>query len=127
MRGKRIIQRNDYPILAEMYRCGYTLQQIGDRFGVSRERIRQILDNNFDISAERKKFSKKMMEDFKVAKGERAAKEVKQYINNLREKYKQLSSRFYNAKAFYKHRLNQLNLLEEDCDFDYEVDKWLKG
>jgi DNA-binding CsgD family transcriptional regulator len=34
--------------MMDMYRRGHTLQEIGERFGVSRERVRQILKNSFD-------------------------------------------------------------------------------
>jgi hypothetical protein len=34
---------NEYPAIVEKYKSGLTLQNIGDEYGVSRERIRQIL------------------------------------------------------------------------------------
>lgn len=41
--GKRIIPKADHPVLGKRYRDGETLQQIANTYGVSRERIRQIL------------------------------------------------------------------------------------
>lgn len=37
-------------IFAELYQSGHTLRQIGDNWGVSYERVRQILKKNFGIS-----------------------------------------------------------------------------
>ena len=37
-------------IVLRMRKEGYSLQKIGDRFNVSREYIRQILQNEFDIT-----------------------------------------------------------------------------
>lgn len=35
--------------MAAMYRDGHTLQQIGDIYGITRERVRQILTGHFDL------------------------------------------------------------------------------
>lgn len=40
-----------FPTMATLYREGYTLQQIGEQFGVTRERVRQILSKYGDMSA----------------------------------------------------------------------------
>jgi len=37
--------------MAELYRVGYTLQKIGEHFGISRERVRQIMSGRKGISA----------------------------------------------------------------------------
>lgn len=41
-------QRED--AMAEAYRSGLTLQEIGDRHGVSRERVRQIITKNYGLT-----------------------------------------------------------------------------
>ncbi len=44
--GKPSVWELRIPQMVEMRRSGYTLQEIGDCFGVTRERIRQILQEN---------------------------------------------------------------------------------
>lgn len=46
----RIQSRAD--IMAALYRSGYTLQQIGEQFGISRERVRQVISKIHGMSAE---------------------------------------------------------------------------
>lgn len=43
------IQRRDFPQMAALYRSGCTLQEVGDRFGVSRERVRQVIRGRFGL------------------------------------------------------------------------------
>lgn len=43
------IQRHSYFKMAVLYRDGLTLQEVGDRFGVSRERVRQIIRGKYGL------------------------------------------------------------------------------
>jgi len=43
------IQRDDFPAMAALYREGATLQQIGERYGISRERVRQVIRGKFGL------------------------------------------------------------------------------
>lgn len=41
----RVVQRCEHDRLAEMYESGQTLAEIGNHFGITRERVRQIISN----------------------------------------------------------------------------------
>lgn len=37
-------------VMVALYRAGYTLKQIGDQYGLTRERVRQLMTKHFDVS-----------------------------------------------------------------------------
>jgi transcriptional regulator with XRE-family HTH domain len=39
----RVVRRSDYPTIAARYKSGLTLEQVGAEFGITRERVRQIV------------------------------------------------------------------------------------
>lgn len=55
--AKQPPSERDYQI-KDAYKPGVTLQEVGDQFGISRERVRQVLEYRFGISS-RPKFSRK--------------------------------------------------------------------
>lgn len=83
---KRIITRNEYPIIAELIK-NYTLKEIGDKYGVSRERIRQILftmgikatKRNFEEICNTPKCGKKII--FQLKSKKRFCTTCQQYKN----------------------------------------------
>lgn len=48
--AKRGTMSNRMELIAAMYTAGYTLQQIGDQFGITRERVRQLLRKHTSIT-----------------------------------------------------------------------------
>lgn len=73
-RTPEMMQRN--AAMAALYRDGYTLQQIGDQYGVSRERVRQVIDA-LGVVASEGGVSKRAQ----IAKARRKAKDDARYMH----------------------------------------------
>lgn len=111
---KRIIPREDYPKLVEMYRQGHTLQDIGNKYGVTRERIRQILSRLTNTKIDRINFSKKLQDDFKILKGEILSDTYERMVHELKYQNRLLQQRIGNLKCYYRKRLAALGQIDFD-------------
>lgn len=124
--ARQIIPRQDYPKLVELYNKGYTLQAIGDFYGVSRERIRQLLSGMMDTASARKHFSECLLKQLEEAKGKEVVSAIREYINHLRERNRYFSMRYNQLRRYYriKYGDNSGDKFEE-LD-DKRIDEWLK-
>lgn len=87
--AKTVVPPEDHPEIEQRYRGGETLQEIGDSYGVSRERIRQIL-SRMDVSAKEGGASKQ-------ARERRAMEAADRKLKCLR-RYGMTPSRFYEVQ-----------------------------
>ena len=123
--ARQIIQRQDYPKLIELYNKGYTLQAIGDFYGVSRERIRQLLSGMIDTASARKNFSEGLLKQLEEVKGKEVVSAIREYINHLRERNRYFSMRYNQLRRYYRIKYGEDSKMFEELD-DKRIDEWLK-
>lgn len=124
--ARQIIPRQDYPKLVELYNMGYTLQAIGDFYGVSRERIRQLLSGMMDTASARKCFSERLLKQLEEAKGKEVVSAIREYINHLRERNRYFSMRYNQLRRYYRIKYGDNTVPKfEELD-DRRIDEWLK-
>lgn len=124
--ARQIIPRHDYPKLVELYNKGYTLQAIGDFYGVSRERIRQLLSGMMDTASARKNFSEGLLKQLEEAKGKEVVSAIREYINHLRERNRYFSMRYNQLRRYYRIKYGDNTEPKfEELD-DRRIDEWLK-
>lgn len=124
--ARQIIPRHDYPKLIELYNKGYTLQTIGDFYGVSRERIRQILSRMISTANSRKHFSEGLLKQLEEVKGKEVVSAIREYINHLRERNRYFSVRYRQLRKYYSKKYGDDNVPKfEELD-DKRIDEWLK-
>lgn len=124
--ARRIIPRQDYPKLIELYNKGYTLQAIGDFYGVSRERIRQILSGMIDTASARKNFSEGLLKQLEEAKGKEIVSAIREYINHLRERNRYFSMRYNQLRRYYRIKYGDNSEPKFKELDDKRIDEWLK-
>lgn len=124
--ARRIIPRQDYPKLIELYNKGYTLQAIGDFYGVSRERIRQILSGMIDTASARKAFSEGLLKQLEEVKGKEVASAIREYINHLRERNRYFSMRYNQLRRYYRIKYGDNTAPKFKELDDKRIDEWLK-
>lgn len=124
--ARRIIPRQDYPKLIELYNKGYTLQAIGDFYGVSRERIRQLLSGMIDTASARKNFSEGLLKQLEEAKGKEIVSAIREYINHLRERNRYFSMRYNQLRRYYRIKYGDNSGDKFEALDDKRIDEWLK-
>jgi len=70
------VRSSDYPAMAKLYRQGLSHRAIGERYGVTRERVRQILRDRFGFDAT----SSGRVEHLRLDRDRRAVARDKRYI-----------------------------------------------
>lgn len=83
------IQRSDFPKMAALYSSGKTLQEVGDCFGVSRERVRQVIRGKFGLDAYLDGRSKRSISKETKAAANREARLLAKY-GCTKEQYTQM-------------------------------------
>jgi hypothetical protein len=76
---RRAIRKQRATEMAEKYRAGMTLQELGDYYGITRERVRQLMTETFGITAKDGGVAKRTEAKAKAAKARRELKFMRQY------------------------------------------------
>lgn len=122
--AKQKIPEGDHPELVSRYRAGETLQQVGDSYGVSRERIRQILDG-MGVRAKEGGIAKTARKRKAEAKAKNEARFFRKY-GMTRERYREVQSNVgaQGAKPYECYYMQRRNALARGIPWHFTFVSW---